>query len=76
MEIKYDARADVMYIRLSKAPFHENHVVNDTMVVDLSEDGNVIGIELISPSRYVDDLDEILLRFTSKDKPSFLAKTE
>jgi uncharacterized protein YuzE len=66
MEIQYDPKGDVMYIRLSHAPVKRNHVVNDAMVVDLAEDGAVIGIELISPSRYVEDIDQMTFRFASK----------
>ncbi len=67
MEIKYDAKTDMMYIRLSEAAFHRNHVVNDAVVIDLAENGDVIGIELISPSRYVDDLEAMIYRFHARD---------
>jgi uncharacterized protein YuzE len=70
MEIKYDAKTDMMYIRFSDTPFHANHVVNDAVVVDLAENGDVIGIELISPSLYVDNLEEMIYRFHAKDTPA------
>lgn len=70
MQLTYDSKTDVMYIRLSSAPVKSNHVVNDAMVVDLAEDGAVIGIELISPSRYVDDIEQMTFRFASKDTAS------
>ena len=59
MDVKYDSGADAMYIRLKTGRVHRNQVVNDVVVVDLAEDGSVIGIELLSPSRYVDDLTTI-----------------
>lgn len=70
MKLTYDTKTDVMYIRLSHAPVKSNHVVNDAMVVDLAEDGAVIGIELISPSRYVEDIEQMTFRFASKDAAS------
>jgi uncharacterized protein YuzE len=66
MEVKYDAKTDAMYIRLNHAPFHKNQVVNDAMIVDLAEDGTIIGIELISPSRYVENVEEMIYRYQAK----------
>ena len=68
MEIKYDAKTDAMYIRLNNKPFHTNQVMADNAVVlDIAEDGTVIGIELISPSRYVEDIGEMIYRYLPKE---------
>jgi uncharacterized protein YuzE len=63
MEIENNSKADVMYIRFNNRPFHKNRVLaNGLVVVDLAEDGTVIGLELISPSLYVDNPHEITYR--------------
>lgn len=71
MEIKYDARTDMMYIRFNNKKVHTNAVTaDDSVVIDLAEDQTIVGIELISPSRYVDDIDEMVYRYTPKDTPT------
>jgi uncharacterized protein YuzE len=71
MEIKYDAKTDMMYIRFNHKPFHSNVVVaDDSVVIDLAEDETIIGIELISPSRYIDNPDEIIYRHVDKNTPT------
>jgi uncharacterized protein YuzE len=68
MKIKYDTQADAMYIALNDKPFHKNQIVGKgDMVVDLAEDGTVIGIELISPSQFVNNLQEIVYQTNDKD---------
>ncbi|NWG17602.1 MAG: DUF2283 domain-containing protein [Chloroflexi bacterium] len=71
MEIKYDAKTDMMYIRFNNKKVHMNEVTaDDSVVLDLAEDDTVVGIELISPSRYVDNVEEMAFRYTAKDAPA------
>jgi uncharacterized protein YuzE len=71
MEIKYDPKTDMMYIRFNNKKIHTNEVLaDDSVVIDLAEDNTIVGIELISPSRYVDHVDEIVYRHASKDTPA------
>jgi uncharacterized protein YuzE len=71
MEIKYDAKTDMMYIRFNNKKVHMNEVTaDDSVVIDLAEDNTIIGIELISPSRYVDNVGEMTYRCTAKDAPA------
>lgn len=70
MEIKYDAKTDMMYIRFNNKKVHSNEVTaDDSVVIDLAEDNTIVGLELISPSRYVDNIEEMVFRFSAKDKP-------
>lgn len=63
MEIEYNAKADVMYIRFNRKVFHKNAVLSNGLVVaDLAEDNTVIGLELVSPSLYIDNLEEFVYR--------------
>lgn len=74
MEIKYDAKTDMMYIRFSNKKVYSNEVTADnSVVIDLAEDKTIVGIELISPSRYVDNVDEVIYRYSAKDTPSVVA---
>jgi uncharacterized protein YuzE len=67
MEVKYDAKSDVMYIRLNHKKVHSNVTAADnSIVIDVAEDDTVVGIELISPSRYVENLDEMIFRRASQ----------
>jgi uncharacterized protein YuzE len=69
MQITHNTQADVMYISFNDRPVHENKVLgNGLVVVDLAEDGTVVGFELISPSLYVDKLEEITYRISNDGK--------
>jgi uncharacterized protein YuzE len=65
MEVKYDAKTDMLYIRFNDKKICSNEAVADnSVVIDLAEDNTVVGIELISPSRYVDNIEEMIYRYT------------
>ena len=66
MQIKYDADVDAMYIKLSDKPYHKMHRVNDDVNIDLDEDGNVIGIELLYVSTYTEDVQAVIYRYSQK----------
>ncbi len=67
MQIEHNPKADMMYIRFNHKVFHKNVVLaNNSVVVDIAEDGSVIGIELISPSLYVENLNEVIYRLTDQ----------
>ena len=69
MQITHNTKADVMYISLNNKPVHLNKVLgNGLVVVDVAEDGTVVGFELISPSFYVDNLEEIIYRLDDEGK--------
>ena len=51
MEIRYDKEADAMYIQFAKGKFAKNKVVDDSAIIDLDKDGNILGIELLDVSK-------------------------
>jgi len=68
MEITYDRNTDMMYIRFSHKKVVSNTVAADNSVVlDLAEDETIIGMELISPSRYVENIEEIIYRLAKPE---------
>jgi len=50
MKINYDKVANAIYFTVSAGKVEKSVRVNDRLVVDMSKDGNVIGIELLDAS--------------------------
>ncbi|MBS3124113.1 DUF2283 domain-containing protein [Candidatus Woesearchaeota archaeon] len=51
MEITYDKDADSMYIEFRKGEFVKNKKMDDFTIMDLDENGNILGIELLEVSK-------------------------
>ncbi len=60
MQITYDSKVDLLYIRLDPRiqPLVNERAVED-VVLDVGEDGKIVGIEVLNASRRV-NLGEIL----------------
>jgi len=50
VELKYDDRADALYIRFSHGSFSHTEIVDDHRNIDYAQDGSVIGIEVLYPT--------------------------
>ncbi len=50
MEISYDPKYDVMYIKFSDAKIADTVEVNEGIIIDYSEHGEIVGIEIINAS--------------------------
>ena len=50
MEISYDPKHDVMYIRFSHAKVVDTVEVEEGVLVDYGENGEIVGIEIIGAS--------------------------
>ena len=62
MKITYDADADAMYIYIVDRDVFKTKKINDNTLVDLDEEGNIIGMEvLFVKERMPDFLDEVEL---------------
>ena len=48
MKIRYDAEADVVYIRLSDSQILETEETETGMLVDLDAEGKVVGLEFLN----------------------------
>ena len=53
MEITYDKEADAMYIEFRNGQFHSNKKIDDFTIIDLDEEGNILGIELLDVSKRI-----------------------
>ncbi len=52
MQILYDARTDLLYLRLDDRKQRvTNSRVSDDIVLDLSEDNRIVGIEILDASK-------------------------
>ncbi len=54
MRLLYDAETDSLYIEFSARPGSDVREVVDGVVVDLDEDGNVVGIDIDHASKKLD----------------------
>ncbi len=50
MKITFDKEADAVYIETSEAEFSGNRKIDDETIIDLDENGKIIGIELLNVS--------------------------
>jgi len=50
LKINYDPEADAIYIELIKKNAVDNQDVNDDVSIDIDNDGNVVGIEVLRAS--------------------------
>lgn len=55
MKITYDPEADAMMIRFKDATTSESDEITPNVIADFDDDGEVIGIEVLSASRLVTD---------------------
>ncbi|RKX68189.1 MAG: DUF2283 domain-containing protein [Thermodesulfobacteriota bacterium] len=54
MRIIYNDRTDLLYIRLDKTKQDViNRRISEDVVLDIGEDGKVVGIEILDASRHV-----------------------
>lgn len=49
--IRYDSDADALYIRIREGKVLESDEVEDRIIVDYDEKGNVVGIEVLEFSK-------------------------
>lgn len=49
--LEYDEAVDAAYLQVSDGPWHHQDRLDDARGINYAEDGSVIGIELLSPSR-------------------------
>lgn len=53
MKVEFDRRHDVAYFAFSAAGSVRQVKVDNTTIIDYADDGSVVGVEFISPSRGV-----------------------
>ncbi len=76
MRITYDPEADALYICFQKQPaVAETHQVNDDIAVDLDEQGQIVGLELLFASKQVPRSELFSIVFENLAQTSLSATT-
>jgi uncharacterized protein YuzE len=57
MKVHYDPTEDAMYIRLTESPYFESEEIQDGVLIDRDQNGDITGIELLDVSKKVPQLD-------------------
>jgi uncharacterized protein YuzE len=74
MKVGYDLQADALYVTLDEhAEVSHTVQVDSGTLVDVDSGGNLIGVEVIRPSRPW-PLDEILSQFSTSDADAHLLR--
>ena len=53
MKITFDKEADALYIEFSSGEFASNKKIDDSTIIDLDKDENILGIELLNVSKRI-----------------------
>ncbi len=53
MKIHYDERSDALSIKLKESKYFESDEIKEGFILDFDEDGNIIGMEILDASRYL-----------------------
>jgi uncharacterized protein YuzE len=56
MKINYDKKTDALYVRLSEETYKVSKKVTDNVLVDYSDSGKVVGIEILEASKNVSSI--------------------
>ncbi len=60
LKVSYDRVADALYIRLREGKVADSVELNEGIIVDLNERGEIVGLEIIDFSKSGVDLDKIV----------------
>ncbi|MEO0248225.1 MAG: DUF2283 domain-containing protein [candidate division WOR-3 bacterium] len=55
MTVTYDQQADAMYVKFKRKKVDRTRGITDYFIVDLDQEGEVIGLEILAASRHVPD---------------------
>ncbi len=53
MELNYDKKADALYNVFRKGQFAKNKIIDDSTILDIDKEGNLLGIELLDASKRI-----------------------
>ena len=59
MKVKYDREADVIYISLSDKAIKESDENKPGVILDYSEDGSIVAIEILNASKNLPQPDKM-----------------
>ena len=53
MKVKYDSKLDILRIKFSDKPVAESDEDRKGIIIDYDEEGNILGIEIMSASKKI-----------------------
>lgn len=68
MHVQYDPSVDAMYIRLTDGKYEESIEAQPGVLLDVDKNGVVVGIELLSVSERIPNLDTSEFRYEVLNK--------
>ena len=69
MKISYDPKVDAMYIRFKSGRYDHTKKITDEILVDITEDGKVLGLEILDAKRQFGKIKPEKIEFSPK--PSY-----
>lgn len=72
MKISYDPKIDAMYIRFGEGKYDRTKKVTDDILVDVTKEGKVLGLEIIDATKNISALKSqgVTFDWTSFARPS------
>lgn len=68
MKLTFDPRYNVAYIQLKEKTEHVNSIkISEELIIDMSSDGTVYGIELLNANTQLKDKNSFHLRFFNEE---------
>jgi uncharacterized protein YuzE len=55
MKVKYDKQVDILYITFNQNIVEESDEYKPGIVIDYSQDGSIVGIEILNASKHMPD---------------------
>lgn len=53
MKVRYDEKADAVYIKLKESKYYDSDEIKKGVIVDYDKKGKIIGIEILDASHYL-----------------------
>ena len=67
MKVRYDPSVDILYIEIKDAEITNSDELQEGMIADYDEAGNIVGLEIMDASETVSDPDRIEYRVPSRE---------
>lgn len=70
MKITYDKSVDAMYVSLKKGSYSHTKKITDSIMVDLTSKGEVLGLEILNASKNVGKISEVKVKVDNLPRSS------
>lgn len=67
LDLSFESQADAVYIKFSDRNVEDTRKIDETTIIDLDKDGEVIGRELLNASSRFSGLSELSIDFTGQE---------